>query len=82
MTDGTIRRYNDGEVFSGVQSRRRWTPKEKVRIVEETYLPEMSVARLPPARHRWQSDPHPAAFDGAGALTAATAGEEVAPASE
>lgn len=44
MTDGTTRRYNDGEVLSGVQRRRRWTPEEKVRIVEETYLPGMSVS--------------------------------------
>jgi transposase len=43
MTEGTTRRYNDGEVLSGVQRRRRWTP-EKVRIVEETYLPGMSVS--------------------------------------
>ena len=39
MTDGTTRRYDDGEVLSGVQRRRRWAPEEKVRIVEETYLP-------------------------------------------
>ncbi|RZI55476.1 MAG: hypothetical protein EOP14_06550, partial [Pseudomonas sp.] len=44
MTDGTIRRYNDGEVLSGVQRRRRWTPEEKVRIVEETYLPGLTVS--------------------------------------
>ena len=43
MTDGTTGRYNDGEVLSGVQRRRRWTPEEKVRIIEETYLLGMSV---------------------------------------
>lgn len=42
MTDHTTRRYNDGEVLSGVQRRGRWPPEEKVRIVEETYLPGMS----------------------------------------
>jgi putative transposase len=41
MTEGTTRRYNDGEVLSGVQRRRRWKPEEKIRIVEETYLPGM-----------------------------------------
>lgn len=29
MTEHTTRRYNDGEVLSGVQRRRRWTPEEK-----------------------------------------------------
>lgn len=32
MTDGMTRRYNEGEVLSGVQRRMRWTPAEKVRI--------------------------------------------------
>ena len=44
MTEHTTRRYNGGEVLSGVQRRRRWTPEEKVRIVEETYLPGMNVS--------------------------------------
>jgi len=44
MTDGETRRYNDGEVLSGVQRRKRWTPEEKVRIFGETYLPSMSVS--------------------------------------
>lgn len=46
MTEGTTRRYNEGEVLTGVQRRRRWTPKQKVRIVEETYLPGMSVSPI------------------------------------
>ncbi len=83
MTDGTTRRYNDGEVLSGVQRRRRWTPEEKVRIVEETYLPGMTVS-LVARRHgiggnqifTWRR------LMAQGALTAATAGEEVVPASE
>jgi transposase len=29
---------------SGVHRRRRWTPEEKVRIVEETYLSGISVS--------------------------------------
>ncbi len=32
------------EVITSVQRRRRWTPEEKIRIVEETYLPGMSVS--------------------------------------
>ena len=83
MTDGTTRRYNDGEVLSGVQRRRRWTPEEKVRIVEETYLPGMSVS-LVARRHgiggnqifTWRR------LMAQGALTAAAAGEEVVPASK
>ena len=83
MTEHTTRRYNDGEVLSGVQRRRRWTPQEKVRIVEETYLPGMSVS-LVARRHgigagqlfTWRR------LMAQGALTAASAGEEVVPASE
>ena len=83
MTEHTTRRYNDGEVLSGVQRRRRWTPEEKVRIVEETYLPGMSVS-LVARRHgigagqlfTWRR------LMAQGALTAAGAGEEVVPASE
>ena len=83
MTEGTTRHYNEGEVLSGVQRRRRWTPEEKVRIVEETYLPGMSVS-LVARRHgiggsqifTWRR------LMAHGALTAATAGEEVVPASE
>jgi len=83
MTEHTTRRYNDGEVLSGVQRRRRWTPEEKVGIVEETYLPGMSVS-LVARRHgigagqlfTWRR------LMAQGALTAASAGEEVVPASE
>ena len=83
MTEHTTRRYNDGEVLSGVQRRRRWTPEEKVRIVEETYLPGISVS-LVARRHgigagqlfTWRR------LMAQGALTAASAGEEVVPASE
>lgn len=44
MTTINPSRYVHGEVLSGVQRRRRWAPEEKVRIVEETYLPGMSVS--------------------------------------
>ena len=83
MTEHTTRRYHEGEVLSGVQRRRRWIPEEKVRIVEETYLPGMSVS-LVARRHgigagqlfTWRR------LMAQGALTAAGAGEEVVPASE
>ena len=83
MTDITTRRYNDGEVLSGVQRRRRWTPEEKVRIVEETYLPGMSVSLV--ARQHGISGSQVFTWRrlmNQGALTAAAAGEEVVPASE
>ena len=71
------------EVITSVQRRRRWSTEEKVRIVEETYLPGNSVSLV--ARH------HGIAADqlftwrrlmARGALTAAGAGEQVVPASE
>ena len=83
MTDATPRPYVASEVLSGVQRRRRWTPEEKVQIVEETYLPGMSGS-LVARRHgiagsqlfNWRR------LMAQGALTAAGAGEEVVPASE
>src|SRR6478735_6525483 len=83
MTEHTTRRYNDGEVLSGVQRRRRWTPEEKVRIVEETYLPGMSVTKL--ARRHGIGDGQLFTWRrlmAQGAPTAAGAGEEVVPACE
>jgi transposase len=83
MTEGTTRRYNDGEVLSGVQRRRRWTLEEKVRIVEETYLPGMSVSLV--ARQNGISGSQVFTWRrrmNQGALTAAAAGEEVVPASD
>ena len=47
MTDDTTRRYNEGEILSGVHRLRRRIPNEKVRIVEEMYLPGMSVSMFP-----------------------------------
>lgn len=83
MTDANPRPYVASEVLSGVQRRRRWTPEEKVQIVEETYLPGMSVS-LVARRHgiagsqlfNWRR------LMAQGVLTAAGAGEEVVPASE
>jgi transposase len=71
------------EVITSVQRRRRWSTEEKVRIVEETYLPGNSVS-LVARRHgiagnqlfTWRR------LMAQGALTATGAGEEVVPASE
>ena len=83
MTTSNRSRYLHGEVLSGVQRRRRWTPEEKVRIVEETYLPGMSVSLVarqhgiaPNQLFAWRR------LMTQGALTAAGAGEEVVPASD
>jgi len=83
MTDSTPRNYVHAEVLEGVQRRRRWAPEEKLRIVEETYLPGMSVshvARLhgvaPNQLFGWRR------LAENGALTATRAGGEVVPASE
>lgn len=71
------------EVITSVQRRRHWTTQEKVRLVEETYLPGQSVS-LVARRHglnanqlfTWRR------LMERGAFTAAEAGEEVVPASE
>lgn len=34
MTDSSPRNYVHAEVFGGVQRHRRWTPEEKLRMVE------------------------------------------------
>src|SRR5215216_5053721 len=89
MPDPMIGSYEDRpraervEVITSVQRRRRWSTEEKVRIVEETYLPGNSVS-LVARRHgiagnqlfTWRR------LMAQGALTAAGAGEEVVPASE
>ena len=71
------------EVITSVQRRRRWPAEEKVRIVQGSYAPGMSVS-LVARRHgvapnqvfKWRQ-PYPE-----GALSAVGAGEEVAAASE
>jgi transposase len=71
------------EVITSVQRRRRWTPAEKLSMVEETYGPGASVSSVarrhgvaPNQLFSWRR----LASDGA--LTAAGAGEPVVPASE
>jgi transposase len=71
------------EIITSVQRRRRWTASEKVRIVEETFAPGMTVS-LVARRHgvapnqlfTWRR------LVAQGALTAAGSGEEVVPASD
>src|SRR4051794_37011264 len=83
MPDPCPPRAERVEVITSVQRRRRWSTEEKVRIVEETYLPGNSVS-LVARRHgiagnqlfTWRR------LMAQGALTAAGAGEEVVPASE
>src|SRR6516225_8533798 len=71
------------EIITSVQRRRRWTAPEKVRMVEETFEPGMTVS-LVARRHgvaanqlfTWRR------LVAQGSLTAAGSGEEVVPASE
>jgi len=71
------------EIITSVQRRRRWTACEKVRMVEETFEPSMTVSLV--ARRRgvapnqlftWRR------LVSQGSLTAAGSGEEVVPASD
>jgi len=78
MTNST----NRVEIITSVQRRRRWTAPEKVRMVEETFEPGMTVS-LVARRHgvapnqlfTWRRLVAP------GSLTAAGSGDEVVPAS-
>src|SRR5215510_556567 len=71
------------EIITSVQRRRRWTASEKVRIVEETFEPGMTIS-LVARRHgvapnqlfTWRR------LVVEGALTAAGSGEQVVPASD
>ena len=71
------------EIITSIQRRRRWTASEKVRIVEETFEPGMTVS-LVARRHgiapnqlfTWRR------LVVEGALTAAGSGEQVVPASD
>jgi transposase len=71
------------EIITSVQRRRRWTASEKVRMVEATFEPGMTVS-LVARRHgvapnqlfTWRR------LVSQGALTAAGSGEEVVPASD
>jgi len=71
------------EVVTSVQRRRRWTASEKVRMVEETFAPGMTVSLVARqhgvARNQlftWRR------LVAQGSLTAAGSGEEVVPASD
>jgi transposase len=74
---------NRVEIITSVKRRRRWTPSEKVRMVEETFEPGTTVG-LVARRHgvapnqlfTWRR------LVAQGSLTAADSGEEVVPASE
>jgi transposase len=71
------------ETITSVQGRRRWTASEKVRMVEETFEPGLTVS-LVARRHgvapnqlfTWRR------LVAQGSLTAASSGEEVVPASD
>src|SRR6266404_1448561 len=79
MTNST----NRVEIITSVQRRRRWTAPEKVRMVEETFEPGMTVS-LVARRHgvapnqlfTWRR------LVAQGSMTAAGSGEEVVPASD
>src|SRR5947199_10399320 len=79
MTNST----NRVEIITSVQRRRRWTAPEKVRMVEETFEPGMTVS-LVARRHgvapnqllTWRR------LVVEGALTAAGSGEQVVPAAD
>jgi transposase len=67
----------------GPERRRRWTPAEKVRMVEETYEPGTSVSYVarrngvaPNQLFRWRR------LHRDGALTSVGSGEQVVPATE
>ena len=71
------------EVITSVQRRRRWTASEKVRMVEETFAPGMTVSLVarqhgvaPNQLFTWRR------LVAQGGLTAAGSGEEVVPASD
>jgi transposase len=71
------------EVVTSVQRRRRWTASEKVRMVEETFAPGMTVSLVarqhgvaPNQLFTWRR------LVAQGGLTAAGSGEEVVPASD
>ncbi len=82
MTNGTTRRGIKGEILSGVQRGRRWTPEQKVRIVEETYLPGMGVSPIPAEAESAATELHVPTLDGAGCADRAAAREEGGPSSE
>ncbi|GLJ00618.1 transposase [Sphingobium sp. BS19] len=83
MPDPMPGKYDRVDVITSVQRRRRWSTEEKIRIVEETYIPGNSVS-LVARQHGIASNQlfNWRRLMAQGALTAATAGEEVVAASE
>ena len=77
MTNST----NRVEIITSVQRRRRWTAPEKVRMVEETFEPGMTVS-LVARRHGVAPNQLWRRLVAQGSLTAAGSGEEVVPASD
>src|SRR6476619_4714485 len=83
MTVSMTGNIDQVEVITPVQRRRRWSAKEKARIVQDTYAPGMSVSLVarqhgiaPNQLFTWRR------LYAEGALSAVGAGEEVVPASE
>src|SRR6516164_2959262 len=75
MSNPTVR----VEIITSVQRRRRWTAAEKVRIVEETFEPGMTVSLV---ARRHGVAPNQLFTWVEGALTAAGSDEQVVPASD
>ena len=74
---------NHIEIITSVQRRRRWTASEKVRMIEETFEPGMTVSLVarrygvaPNQLFTWRRSVTQ------GSLTAAGSGEEIVPASD
>ena len=83
MTDRMTSTSDRVEIITSVQRRRRWTAAEKMRLVEATFGPGMTVSLVarqngiaPNQLFAWRR------LAAQGALTATGAGEEVVPASD
>ena len=83
MTDRMTNTSDRIEIITSVQRRRRWTAAEKMRLVERTFAPGMTVSLVarqngiaPNQLFTWRR------LAAQGALTATGAEEEVVPASD
>jgi transposase len=83
MTDRMTNTSDRIEIITSVQRRRRWTAAEKMRLVEQTFAPGMTVSLVarqngiaPNQLFTWRR------LAAQGALTATGAEEEVVPASD
>ena len=83
MTDRMTGHFPHAEVLSEPQRRRRWTPAQKLSMVQETYEPDVTVS-LVARRHGVQPNQLFAwrKLASQGALTATSAQEEVVAASD